>query len=338
MKFIKCFLLIATCFFSTSCAPEGDLIFTPISETECAVSIGGAVNKKNIVIPSTYGKYTVTQIGDSTIKTGFGVSKKLESIELPDTIECISDFAFYDCYSLTSISIPKNVMHIGKNAFSRCDSLESVVFDSNSNLEVIPFFAFDFCYSLKTINLPNSLKSIGYCAFRGCESLENITLPNGLISIGDYAFYECNSITSMYIPESVTYIGLYSLNCEVLKFLTLPILCDKNGNDLLLYQFFGNYQLPNQVLEEVVILDTCKGIGTACFRDWASIKTITLGANISYIGTAAFMSCYSLTTLNFEGTVEQWMNIEKGDWWNMDAPVSIVNCSDGVAQIEQVPY
>ena len=47
------------------------------------------------------------------------------------------------------------------------------------------------------------------------------------------------------------------------------------------------------------------------------------------IGYYAFYRCTSLTSVTFEGTVEQWKAITKGGRWNKDCPFTEVECSDG---------
>ena len=45
---------------------------------------------------------------------------------IPNGVESINSYAFYNCSSLTSVTIPDSVTSIGAYAFYSCDSLESV--------------------------------------------------------------------------------------------------------------------------------------------------------------------------------------------------------------------
>ncbi|MBQ8772304.1 MAG: leucine-rich repeat protein, partial [Clostridia bacterium] len=45
---------------------------------------------------------------------------------IPDSVTSISDYAFYNCSSLTSVTIPDSVTSIGGSAFSSCSSLTSI--------------------------------------------------------------------------------------------------------------------------------------------------------------------------------------------------------------------
>ena len=94
---------------------------------------------------------------------------KTVTISPLSSIKEIPDYAFYDCYSLTSISIPSGVERIGRFAFY-----------SNS--------------SLSDLSLPDSLTEIGVQAFSYCRSIKTITLPASLTEIGTEAFYECTHL------------------------------------------------------------------------------------------------------------------------------------------------
>lgn len=69
---------------------------------------------------------------------------------VPDGVTSIGNYAFYDCFGLTSITIPNSVTAIEDSAFARCSSLTS-------------------------ITIPESVISIKRSAFFGCPGLTNIT-------------------------------------------------------------------------------------------------------------------------------------------------------------------
>lgn len=101
---------------------------------------------------------------------------------IPDNVDSIGDYAFYDCSSLTSVAIPNSVTSIGNYAFMHCGSLTD-------------------------ITIPDGVTTIGYCSFNACRSLTNLTIPNSVTSIGSYAFGGCKGLTSVIIPDNVAYIG-----------------------------------------------------------------------------------------------------------------------------------
>ena len=89
---------------------------------------------------------------------------EIANLIIPNSVTSIGDYAFVECFGLTSVIIPNSVTSIGIFAFSPCPGLTS-------------------------ITIPNSVKSIGAGAFFGCSGLTSITIPNSVTSIWDYAFY-----------------------------------------------------------------------------------------------------------------------------------------------------
>ena len=61
---------------------------------------------------------------------------------IPNSITSIGDYAFGECFSLTSITIPNSVTSIGEWAFSYCESLTTVICEA-SNVPVLGEYVFD---------------------------------------------------------------------------------------------------------------------------------------------------------------------------------------------------
>lgn len=69
-------------------------------------------------------------------------------------IETIVYYAFGHCYSLKSVEIPDSVVSLKEYAFSACDKIKSVRFGANSKLESIGIKAFSWCSNLEKFYLP----------------------------------------------------------------------------------------------------------------------------------------------------------------------------------------
>ena len=90
----------------------------------------------------------------------------------------ISSYLFYNSKRLESINIPDSVTKICKSAFSSCILLQSITI-SNS-VTKIDDYAFYWCTSLQSVTIPDSVIEIGKDAFAYCASLKEIKLPKHL--------------------------------------------------------------------------------------------------------------------------------------------------------------
>lgn len=107
-----------------------ELGFENFTEEETVSVFGKYLTSEKVVIPPTYlmGRklFTVTTIA----KQAFSFST-FTSIEIPDTVTTIEQFAFQSCNNLTSITLPKSVTSLESYAFSGCNSLTSVYYQGD---------------------------------------------------------------------------------------------------------------------------------------------------------------------------------------------------------------
>ena len=107
--------------------------------------------------------------------------------------------------------------------------------------------------------------------------------------------------------------------------------------------FYGNFKMPYQVkiIRECAFQNNTK-ITEVVFDDrnqleeikfgafWnSSIKSIRIPASVKKIGLLAFADCCSLTKINYEGTVEQWEDINKEEYWDAGTGTCKIYCTDG---------
>ncbi len=146
--------------------------------------------KTDIIIPAKIGDKNIVEIGDAKVCDGDALigsfaEKGITSIELPDSIISIGDFAFaYN--NITNIILPNSITSIGIFSFA-----------GNQLVKLI---------------IPDSVTSIGYAAFNE-NLIEEITLSNSLESLEDFVFSE-NNLTSITLPSLITKIeyGAFSSN------------------------------------------------------------------------------------------------------------------------------
>ena len=98
---------------------------------------------------------------------------EVKDLTIPDGVDLIASFAFFQCRSIVSLTIPSSVKSIGSSAFEDCVGLTSVVF--SRGLTLISGSAFEGCTGLSSITIPSTVTSIEINAFKESVNLNNIT-------------------------------------------------------------------------------------------------------------------------------------------------------------------
>lgn len=163
----------------------------------------------------------------------FSDCKNLESIVIPNGIECLEENLFNSCTNLKTVILPEGLKTVGGGTFGGCKQLSEITLPNS--ITSIGGSAFYECASLREINIPNNIYQINTLTFYKCISLKSIDLPYGIQSIGINAFSECKNLISINIPISIKEIGaLAFLNCSnlTINFETsyIPTHFDKNWN------------------------------------------------------------------------------------------------------------
>lgn len=159
-------------------------------------------------------------------------------LSFSDTITTISDYAFYNCTSLSSITIHKNITDIGSYAFSGCSNL--------SKVDVSDLSA--WCHINFEDTSSNPLSRAKYLYLNGHE-IQELTIPSDVTEIKNYAFYNCSSLTRVTLHNAITSMGVSAFaNCEnldmVLCLSATPPYIESNtftthSNTLLIYVPIG---------------------------------------------------------------------------------------------------
>lgn len=116
----------------------------------------------------------------------FEYNVNLKYIEIPATINEISNSCFYGCSRLSECKMP-GVKFIRGYAFFRT-GFERLIL--HEGLERIGGSAFQECSNLKSIVLPGTLSYIGDDAFLGCEQLDTVKVKfREPIELGSNVFW-----------------------------------------------------------------------------------------------------------------------------------------------------
>ena len=271
---------------------------------------------------------------------------KLKSVNIPEGVTRIGEFAFRDCdfnavtipntvkeiaisafngnKSLKSVTIPESVTTLDSSAFINCSSLEAINVDTNNTLycsidgvlfnkEKTTLMKFPSNWA-KAFTFPSSVTTIGDYAFNSCDRLVSYEVPNNITSIGKNAFSSSKHLESINIPNSVTSIGMFCFAWDT-------------------------------ALKEITIPGSVSTLDQGTFRDCSVLKSVTLEEGITYIGHSPFMWCTSLKSIviphsvtnlglqalyesffkniYYKGTEEEWNNIE-----SLSRPPYIYNVSE----------
>lgn len=144
-------------------------------------------------------------------------SAGLKHVEVPEGVEKITDFAFYNS-EIESVKLPDSIKKIGDEAFSNCHNLKEV--NLGNGVKQLGNYVFSWNENLTKIELPPSLQEVGGYAFYK-SNIKSITLNEGLSNIVQGAFVGTH-IEKLYIPGSVKHIGKGAIS-ENTKEIIMPV-------------------------------------------------------------------------------------------------------------------
>jgi hypothetical protein len=138
------------------------------------------------------GEY-VTAIGDGVL-----FSKKIKTIQLPDTISIIGHNFLGRNKHLEKFKIPESTFLIHNEFLFECYSLKEIEF--NNNLTTIKdAFLYD-ALNIEYITLPPPLKNIGNGFMVNNLRLKEVILPHTLESVGNYFLTGCENLEKVVGP------------------------------------------------------------------------------------------------------------------------------------------
>lgn len=176
----------------------GDIYYTSDGSSVTITGCTAAVT--DLVIPGTIGGLPVKTIG----REAFMGNETLNTIVMPDSVEVISSYAFWNCTNVSFDKLPANLKTIGIGAFYRCNHLISVTIPDG--VTELPQYSFYWCDNLNKFYAGANLKTIGNNSFTYCDGLVKADL-SGVETIGDDAFNDCDLLTDVTITDAIQSIG-----------------------------------------------------------------------------------------------------------------------------------
>ena len=280
----------------------------------------------------------VTSIGSCAFSFDFSVT----DVTLPSSLKTIGRSAFSGCYGLTSVVIPEGVTSIGAYAFALCSAIKTITvpasatelgncafdtgeyydgsyhtqltdiyykgtaqqwYQAGGNSAYNPQFTTVYCQG-KALSTTSS-GQCGDSAFWKLDKTGTLTIY-GSGAMYDYPIDDNQDSTSPWpvgvvkridVQEGITTIGAYAFCYTVnATALSLPDSLTTIGQDA--FCCYGG--------TEIVVPDKVTSIGDFAFNTCKNLQTITLPAGLQNIGIC-FIECDALKTINFGGTMEQWL-------------------------------
>ena len=244
---------------------------------------------------------SVTNLGTSI----FDNCENLTEVELEEGLTTIAGGMFTWCKNIRTIIIPKSIVSIESGSFFYCDKISAIFYKGSesewNNIQIVDpgygnFLTAEIIFdaeieSVKTIENEKYsyvlLNNKYVYSFKISEENKDITSfdfeteLNGYIikSLAVYAFYQCTRLVNISIPNGVERIGSYAFwGCT-------NLLC-------------------------VVISEGIKVIENSCFWECNNLLTISLPSTIDKIDNNAFYRCRELKMIIYNGTDENWNNIQ----------------------------
>ena len=225
----------------------------------------------------------------------------------------IGNEAFRECNLLTKLILPEN-LYLSNDRFYKCDSLQFNMYNGDSYLgsEENPYMLFvrpgtqnytvqDYTFhedvkmisgfafwtvrgevKMKSVEIPNTIISIGQTSFNSCPDLTWLTFEENskLEYISDYAFADSNVWGTVILPDTVKHIGKQAFGYTKVMFINIPDKIETISENLLINS-------SSKYLYQIVIP--------------TSVKKIEANA---------FVGFYHTTNIYYEGTPEQWEEIQ----------------------------
>lgn len=190
--------------------------------------------------------------------------------------------------------------------------------DDNEQEEIVPVTP-----SLDYVSNGNGTCYVnGIGTYTGTNVVIPSISPSGekVIGIAASAFNGNTTITSVYISENVTSIGKEAFaSCSKLQTIDLPNSLTSIGNAA----FWGCSSLTSIVIPcNVTIIDY------AAFSHCTALSEVKLPTALKTIGEYGFYMCSSISTVEFVGTAEQWMSVNKADTWADESSITIITFTE----------
>ena len=217
-------------------------------------------------------------IGEGITRLGndaFMNLSNLESVELPSTLTEIGNFVFLRCQELTGVELPEGLTALGQQCF--CGT------------------------GLTAVEIPSSVTFVDANVFEDCKALTDVYFrsdPNipGFV-MGNSVFKSCTALKEIRVEEG--HLGLKSIDGA------LYFAWDSGEMALNSYPA-GREDTDLRIADNTIQIEQSAVYGNPHLRNVIIPDTVTK------IGNGAFMACFDLQTVKFEGSAPE---IQPNAFW-----------------------
>ena len=306
-----------------------------------------SINMENASYLTTFSFSDFTNLKYATLpKTLVEIPQKaffncpLTTINLPDTVEKIDNYAFKGTSLSGSLYLPKSLKTIGVGAFDSLkltgtltipDSVTTIsneafynnkftklVIGQNSSLTTIGNNAFRNNQISNAIALPKSLTTIGYNAFRA-NSIPKLALNYGLKSIG-YEAFESNKITgTINIPVTVEKIDTQAFNSNQIE----AVIFNKNSALTTL----GSYAFAQNKISNAIMMP--KGLTKISSYVFSNNTISSLSFEEGSVATVIERDAFSAQSNSIKGKLEIPASVTSIAFWAFSGALNVESLTFG---------
>ncbi len=210
----------------------------------------------------------------------------------------IARYAFYNNKNLETIILPSSIKTICEMSFAHCVNLKTVKFSGESDIE---------------------LEIIERSAFYDDEKLRDVPFDRftKLTTVGADCFYDCSALNDIVIYDTLTHIGGEA-------FMKTGYYNDRShweDNGTVLYMGHHLIKVDNSKSGSFEIRESAVSVGEAAFDGCANITDLVIHSNMKYMDNNAFRNCSTLRTVEYKGSLAQWLSISFGN--DLSSPLHI---------------
>ena len=270
--------------------------------TSATLISGKSFSEWKVTIPRSIpgpssGTVPVIGIGDEAFKDNTDI--KYVKFEYENNVKTIGKESFRNCSNLQLLDLPKSLESISNDAFSGCSRLVHVRCENNTPQEFI----------LK--KFPNTLNNNNYATLYvpSADAYSSVTEWKNIfgdrIYEGDMIYFTTSDGTA-YVGASVdlkaTLLWGSNTTENPGKITVKKQVKDEEHNEIYNVISIGSYAFENNNnsfgnFNTLEIDDEINTIGNRAFYNWTNLNSLTLPENLTSIGDAAFQNCGQLELL-----------------------------------------